>query len=280
MKILDGRLRPPYGTFKKHKFFSEKEWTRGFNGKFGMGYSQSAVEESMDLLFAEMEEAGIVKGLTPLRRIPGMECINDDFASLNATYPDKFIGFVGLNPHIGVNETIAEIDKYVTNGSFTGINLEPGLPTPTFWLLNNPEFYPIVEKCEKEDIPVYITWGGLSQPFYIMDPKIIDEVARTFPKLKMFLAHAGFPYASENCVLAMNHRNVYLGIDLYIINAPGEKDYITAANYRCSHKICFGSAYPYNTLKGAVDWYKQSGIRKEVWEDIFYNNAARFAGVE
>lgn len=280
MKIIDGRLRPPYGTFKKHPFFANKEYTRAFNGKFGMGYSPSAEEESMELLLKEMEEVEIVKGLTPLRRIYGLDQINDEFASLQAEYPDKFVGFVGINPQLGVDLSLAEIDKYVHEGAFTGINLEPGLPAPKFWMLNNKEYFPIYEKCEKEDIPVYMTWGGLSQPLYLMDPQIIDEVARTFPKLRMFLGHAGFPRSAEHCLLAMNHKNVYLGIDLYIINSPGAQDFITAANYRCRDKICFGSAYPFNTLAGAVNYYKNSGIKAEVWDDIFYNNSARFAGIE
>lgn len=279
MKILDGRLRPPYGAILKQKFFADKVFTRAFNKKFGMQYAESAERESMEILLQEMKSAGVVKGLTPLRRTVDDFQINEDFASLEDLYPGFFIGFAGLNPAIGMQETLDEIDKYVLNGKFTGINLEPGLPSPAFWHLDDEKYFPIYEKCEKADIPVYLTWGGLSQPPFLSDPQAIDNVARAFPKMRMFLGHAGFPRATEHCVLAMNHKNVYLGIDLYIINAPGQQDYITAANYRCKEKICFGSAYPYNDIIGAVKWYKNSAFREEVLEDIFYNNAAHFAGL-
>ena len=50
---------------------------------------------------------------------------------LNELYPDRFVGFAGLDPAIGIKETLEEIDQFVHNGVFTGINLEPGLdPIP------------------------------------------------------------------------------------------------------------------------------------------------------
>ncbi len=277
MKIIDSRIRPPFNSMGESRLFNY-DYAQPLCAKFGRNYPESAKEKSMDFLLQEMEEQNIILGLTPIRRSQDKGMKNEDFILLNEKYPNKFAGFAGLNPKIGINKTLDEIDQYVTNGCFRGINLEPGLD-PIRWKLDNEEYFPIYEKCEKENIPVYITWGGISATPEIYEPQIIENVASSFPKMKMFLGHAGFPRSAEHCVLAINHPNIYLGIDLYIINSPAAQDFIIAGNYACKNQICFGSAYPLNVLGDAVDFYKKA-FNENVWENIFYNNIANFLGLE
>ena len=273
MKIIDARIRPPFESIGAGRLFFP-DYAIPLCAKFGRGYPESAKEKSMDLLIKEMEEENIVKSLMPIRRSQGTGMKNEDFILLNDQYPDRFVGFAGLDPAIGIPETLAEIDQFVNNGPFTGINLEPGLD-PTPWKLDDEKYFPIFEKCEKEHIPVYITWGGLCATPWVYDPEIIDHVARSFPKMKMFLAHAGFPRSAEHAIIAINHPNVYLGTDIYIINSPAQQDFIMAGNYACKHQICYGSAYPLTPIHDAVDVYKKS-FDEENWENIFYNNVMAF----
>ena len=273
MKIIDGRLRPPFRSISEGRLF-DPDYSIPFIGKFGRVFPQSAIDKSMDMVSKEMDEENIVKGLTPIRRSQGKGMRNEDFPLLNELYPDRFVGFAGLDPAIGIKETLEEIDQFVHNGVFTGINLEPGLD-PIPWKLDDEKYFPIFEKCEKERIPVYITWGGLCATPWVYDPEIIDHVARTFPKMKMFLGHAGYPRAAEHSIIAINRPNVYLGIDLYIINSPAQQDYIMAGNYAAKEQICYGSAYPFNNLHDAVASYKKA-FNEDVWENIFYKNTMSF----
>lgn len=273
MKIIDGRLRPPYRSISEGRLF-EPDYAIPLCAKFGRDYPQSAIEKSVDMVIREMDEEQIVKGLMPIRRSQGKGMRNEDFKYLNEQYPDRFVGFAGLDPSIGIHETLDEIEQFVINGDFTGINLEPGLD-PVPWKLDEEKNFPIFEKCEKEHIPVYITWGGLCATPWVYDPEIIDHVARTFPKMKIFLGHAGFPRATEHSIIAINHPNVFLGIDLYIINSPAQQDYIMTGNYAAKNQICFGSAYPLNVLHDAVETYKKA-FNEDVWENIFYNNTLAF----
>ncbi len=277
MKIIDGRLRPPFHSIGAGRLF-DPGYAEPLCAKFGRNYPNSAKEKSMQMVLQEMEAENIICGLTPIRRSQGRGMKNEDFTLLNEQYPGKFIGFAGLDPTIGIQETLNEIEQYVTNGSFTGVNFEPGLD-PAPWYLDKEVYFPIYEKCEKDNIPVYVTWGGLCATPEIYEPQIIENVAKSFPKLRMFLGHAGFPRSAEHCVLAINHPNIYLGIDLYIINSPAAQDFIVAGNYACKNQICFGSAYPLNLLNEAVDSYKKR-FHKDVWENIFYNNSAKFVGIE
>lgn len=273
MKIIDGRLRPPFASICAGRLF-DPEYAEPLCAKFGRKYPDSAKEKSMDMVVREMEAENIICGLTPIRRSQGRGMKNDDFTLLNEQYPGKFIGFAGLDTTIGVKETLGEIEQYVTNGSFIGVNFEPGLD-PIPWRFDKEAYFPIYEKCEKENIPVYVTWGGLCATPEVYEPQIIENVAKAFPRLRMFLGHAGFPRSAEHCVLAINHPNIYLGIDLYIINSPAAQDFIVAGNYACKNQICFGSAYPLNLLNEAVDVYKKS-FHEDVWENIFYRNTAAF----
>ena len=277
MKIIDGRLRPPFRSISEGRLF-EPDYAIPLCGKFGRSYPKSAIDKSIEMLNKEMDEENIVMGLLPFRRSQGRGMCNEDFPLLNELYPNRFVGFAGLDPSIGIKETLEEIDKFVNSGDFTGINLEPGLD-PNPWKLDDEQYFPIFEKCEKEHIPVYITWGGLCATPWVYEPEIIDHVARVFPKMKMFLGHAGFPRAAEHCIIAINRPNVYLGIDLYIINSPAQQDYITAGNFAAKNQICFGSAYPLNVLHDSVEWYKNA-FNEDVWENIFYNNTMAFLTVD
>lgn len=275
MKIIDTRLRPPYKSIKDQAFFDPAH-CEPFAATYNMTMAPSAKEKSMDLLIQEMNKAGVVKGLTPFHnRGSGMK--NADFSDLNKEYPGKFVGFVYINPQAGVEKAFKDIDENILKGDFTGVNFEPGLDSVP-WKVDNDFFFPIYEKCEAENIPVYMTWGGLLTEPWVYDPNAINNVAKNFPKMKMMLSHAGFPRNGETCVVAMNHPNVYLNVDLYVINCFGAQDFITAANYRLKNQICFGSAYPYADINKMVDYYLQAGFREEVIENVMYKNAASFLG--
>lgn len=276
MKILDTRIRPPYKSIKKQAFFDPAH-TKPFMATYDMQMAPSAESKSMELLLAEMEEAGISKAFLPFNN-RGVGMNNDDFSELNKEYPNLFVGFAGLDPLAGINKCLEDIDKYVLEGDFTGVNLEPGLDRIP-WELDNEAFYAIYEKCEKNNIPVYMTWGGLLSVPWAYEPERLDKVARTFPKMRMFLSHGGFPRNAETMVIAMNHDNVYLGPDIYMCKAFGSEDYVMAANYRLRKQICFGSIYPYADVREMVQIFMNCGLRSEVIEDIMYNNAARFAGI-
>ena len=226
------------------------------------------------MLMQEMKTAGVEKAIVPFNnRGKGMS--NDDFVKLDQAYPDTFVGFAATNPMHGVEATLEIIDKYVLHGPFRGINFEPGLEGVT-WRLDNEDLFPIYELCEKENIPMYMTWGGLVATPNAYEPEYVDHVARKFPNLKMMLAHAGFPRNKRTCVVCMNHPNVYLNVDLYVVNCFGAEDYITAANCRLKNQICFGSAYPYSDINKMVEYYVNCGFKESVLENVMYNNTARF----
>ena len=101
-----------------------------------------------------------------------------------------------------------------------------------------------------------------------------------FPKLKIGLAHGGWPYVTEICQMAVNRGNLYLAPDFYMIESPGQADYIMAANCLLKDRLMFASAYPLMPLKESSEYYMNSGIKEEILPKVMYQNAAEFLNLK
>lgn len=286
--IIDMRCRPPFGGFLNPALCDLyiTDAIVAFSKRFGMTPTPAVLEKSMDLFIQEMTEAGVDKAVVPIRITPGglateksdnLHMDNDDLLKLYELYPDKIIGIAGMNlmnPEIA----LADIDRYVLNGSCQGVIVEPGFNFQPL-LPNDDGIYPIYEKCEKNNIPVLISCGGYTAPSYeFHKPCYIEDVAKTFPKLKISLGHAAWPWTTEIAHVTFKYDNLYISPDLYLMNAPGSQDYIAAANYFIPEKILYGSAYPVAGMKDAIELHKRL-ISEMYIDDVLGNNAARFFGM-
>jgi predicted TIM-barrel fold metal-dependent hydrolase len=56
---------------------------------------------------------------------------------------------------------------------------------------------------------------------------------------------------------------------------PGARDFVDAINGFMSERFLFATAYPFVSLKSAVDRFLQLGVKEEYLESVLYNNAAR-----
>ena len=268
--IIDFRVRPPYKSMAEGALWN-MERRRSFAKRFGKGVSDSIEKKSMDLLIQEMDENGIDKGVVQVRLSIGMK--NEDLASLLDEYPDRFIGMIGVTPW-DIDQAFADIDKYVVNGKATGVIIEHGFCNPPI-TADDGRNYPIYELCQRLNIPMTLSFGGLIGPYVDHNsPKMIDKVAKDFPDLIMVLAHAGWPSVQEMAHIALNRPNVYLSPDIYAVNAPGSTDYLGMMNYFIPEKMIFGSAYPVICMKDMVDAYKEM-LNPDVYDQVMYENAAK-----
>ncbi len=241
-----------------------------------MTIGESARQKSMELFIKEMDEAGICAGAVLIRRSTGMD--NGDLEKLDTLWPGRFVGVAGIDPHSP--DALAEIDRYVVNGVARAVLVEPGFCRPAL-RADDRTVYPVYEKCEEKNIPVFISFGGFVAPdLSYTDPMIIERVALDFPKLKLVIAHGGWPNVGGICHVAFEREGVYLAPDLYTMNVPGNRDYLDAANYLIPEKFLFGTAYPCVDMIQAVAYYKRWGLRPEVMEGVMYGNAARLLGLE
>ena len=283
MQIIDFRCRPPFAPMTQDWIFSldDKPGNPGLRAKYqkmGMELPPSLVACSMEAFLQECDQAGICKTVVPLRRLATQN--NDHLGALLRAYPDRFIGFAGVQPlEEGIAGALAQIRHHVVDGPCTGVYLEPGLD-PHPWAVDDSSIFPIYEFCQHHDLPVCLLYGGVfhqkTPPSYdLYEPRRIERVARHFPNLRILLSHACWPFTALACGVALNWENVWLSPDGFMIDHPGSQDYVVAANYRLQDKIIFGSLYPSMPLDFAVARCKKL-LRPEVQKKIFYENALRF----
>lgn len=282
-RIIDFRCRPPFGNFTRDWIFEldDKPGNPGLRSKFsrmGMKLPPSLLKKSMETFFQENEVCGIVHSVVPLRKLPTLA--NDDLVSLLQAWPGLFSGFAGIQPvEDGIPTCLDTIRNFVFNGPCTGIYMEPGLD-PQPWLVDDERFFPIFEMCQQQDIPICMLYGGVfhrpdTPDYEIYSPSRIERIARTFPRMRIALSHACWPFTAHACAVALNYENVWLSPDGFMIDHPGAQDYVVAANYRLQDKIIFGSLYPSVPTGFAVEKYKAL-LKPEVWDKVFFKNALAF----
>src|SRR5487761_2007565 len=159
LRCIDMRLRPPI-----------PEWVSGPTFKTAMWYprnvsrfkgARSAWQESMDILFEEMDAAGVRYGVVMGRAASGQLGGVGNSAIVNAVkrWPDRFVGFLGIDLE-NISASVAEAHQLVNEPGIVGISIEPG-SSKTPRLADDPALTPIYEACLQWNLPVSISLSGL-----------------------------------------------------------------------------------------------------------------------
>lgn len=268
MKIIDMRVRAPFAAYQNCNLYSAEIISdEGRGGARNWLIPPSVKAFSMDLLIKEAQEANIKKLVVPIRK--SLDGKNDDLVQLINDYPQQIVGLAGIDV-ANISAAIQEIEQYVVNGPCQGIILEPGQDKVP-WFVNDTRVFPLYEYCQQHQIPIFMT---PSIRYYAPEP--LDDVLGAFPKLKIGLAHGGWPYVTEVCQMALNRGNLYLAPDFYLIESPGQNDYIMASNSFLSDRMMFASAYPLMPLKESAEYYMTSGIKETLLPKVMYQNAFNF----
>ncbi|MEL7239563.1 MAG: amidohydrolase family protein [Planctomycetota bacterium] len=151
----------------------------------------------------------------------------------------------------GALDRLAEADEAL---GLRGVTLSP----------SNQGFHPtdsramaIFEQCQARSLPLLLHPGGhLSEQSRLefARPVLLDEVARTFPKLKIVIAQLGQPWVDETCVLLAKHANVLADVSgLLNRNWQAYQALVTAYQFGVSDKLLFGSDFPYTNAAGCIE---------------------------
>lgn len=281
MAVIDFRVRPPYGHFKKEFFYDPNTLLR-FAKQTNMPTTKSAQEASMELFMEDMDKAGIEIGVVWPRTSFGIfgskgqnTDVNDEMVEFLEKYPDRFRAAAAVDIFdIGRTEEI--IDKYVVEGPLSAIIMEPGMAAE--WRFDDSRLYPIYEYCQRKDVPVFHTTGMSWTHLSDSVPFAVDNVAVDFPDLKIVISHAVWPWTTQALWTVMTKANVYLLPDMYMFHHPGWQDYATGiTNPLINEHMLYGSAYPFGGLVEAVE-YTNANIHFDdpsLKENYMYNNAKK-----
>jgi hypothetical protein len=83
---------------------------------------------------------------------------------------------------------------------------------------------------------------------------LLDEIAREFPQLLIVIARLGYPWVHQAVVLLAKHPNVFANV-AGLLPHPwlGYSSLLAANEYGVTHKLLFGSDYPFTTVQASID---------------------------
>ncbi len=237
--------------------------------------------QPLDEIVEELDRLGVELGVITGRDSEttyGSPSNNGSVLSFCHAYPNKFVGFWGIDPHKGM-AAVREIVRAVEELGMKGVALDPYLAhIPA----SEARFYPIYAKCAELGVPVFITMAPPPQvPGAILeyaDPRDVDRVARDFPELTLIMSHGAYPYVNECLFVCQRNANVYMDFSEYE-RAPMADVFVQGMSGPVADKVLFASAHPFIELKDALDAYARFELSEEVRRKVMYENARRVLGL-
>jgi len=157
---------------------------------------------------------------------------------------------------------------------------------------DDPKLEPYFSLAEELDVPVCLHTGfGPPMSPYMGDPDfrmrlgnplLLEDVLVKHPRLRIYIAHGGYPNLSETIALMLMYRQVYMdisGIDWLLTREEFHYYLKRLMQARLGKRIMFGTdqmIWP-DAVSMAIDAIKSAAFLTDSQkQDIFFNNAARF----
>jgi predicted TIM-barrel fold metal-dependent hydrolase len=219
--------KPKCPVIAIEEHYWDPELTKHFTGpEAGRGNdTDKRLYDFSDLRIKEMDEAGVdiqvlSHGAPSAQKLPGdiaaqvTRGVNDRLAQQIAKNPTRFAGFAAL-PTADPNAAADELERAVTKLGFKGAMVH-GMSNGEF--LDLPKFWPIYERAEKLDVPIYFhpslpdarvtdiyykdyakdfplvvrpAWGYTVETATQAIRLVLSGVFDKYPKLKVILGHFG-----------------------------------------------------------------------------------------
>lgn len=243
-----------------------------------------------DRLIADMDRAGIERAflLSQYWGPFGTHTPSEYVAQVVKEHPDRFIGFHGGDP-VGGLKAVKDFERAVKEYGFKGIKLSPAY---NFVAVNDPRIYPLYCKAEEFGVPALVHAGWTFVPGSRIDsqnPLLFDEVAETYPTLKLIVAHMGFHWSHETVMLMRKHPSVYADLAFWESSMPFHHiadSLVWAKQAGVLDRVLWGSDYPSSDPAESIALYRrlpaytekqdlQPALTEEDVEGILGRNAMR-----
>jgi hypothetical protein len=204
------------------------------------------------------------------------------------TAPDRII--TGLNFSPDMNIPVAQLRKWFASdsikvlgevtGQYRGITLSDSIMEPYLAL------------AEEMDIPVSVHVGPGPPGVAYAGAKryrarfhsalVIEEALIRHPKLRVIVAHAGWPMIDDMLAVLYAHPQVYVDLGIICYGFPKKEFYYylqRMVDAGFGKRICFGSdqmIWPQTIAAGIETINHAIFLSPEQKRDILYNNATRF----
>lgn len=234
--------------------------------------------------------------------------LNDDIANLVAKYPKNYVG-LGTIPMQDPELAVQELHRIKEIG-LVGIQIGSNVDNRN---LNEPEFYPIWETCEKLGLAIFVhPWNMMGKkhmekywlPWLVGMPAetaraissmIFGGIFEKYPKLRVNFGHAGGSFLATigRIEHGFNCRPDLVAVD----NPVNPKDYLGKFWVDCithdprmlkyvlevqgSNRVTLGSDYPFPLGDLEIGKFvTEAGLEKPVVDDIFCNSTLEWLDLD
>lgn len=184
---------------------------------------------------------------------PGNISENECVRHFVAEHGEKFVPFYYIDPKLPT--ALSDLDRVVHEWGAKGIKLGPIYQS---FKPDDEQYFPLYARIEDMGLPIMWHQGSSfaapDGPLEWARPWMLDKVSRTFPDLKMVIAHFGYPWIRELIALLRKRKNLYTDVSCLanrtwvLYNA-----FVEAIQYGVEDRIFFGSDFPLFTPGQIVD---------------------------
>ena len=114
------------------------------------------------------------------------------------------------------------------------------------------------EAAEQAGLPVFFHNSALDVSrdgiLAFVQPYLLDEVARAFPRLKIIVGSMGIPFVEQTLALLVRHENVYADLTVRPGNVWQTYNIVVSSHEQgVMDKLVFGSGYPVATAEACIE---------------------------
>ena len=183
-----------------------------------------------------------------------------------------------------IDKQIDEIIGYLNEKKIMGVKFYLGYQK---YHPNEPKLHPIYKFCQDNNFPVIYHTGMLEAGFPGLlkssHPLNIDEVADSFPDLKIVIAHMGNPWILDCGAVMLKNKNVYMDFSAFFSEyQPITEEELHFFIKRLTEfkmfvgdfkKCLFGTDWPLYSQKEYLQAVNKLPLRDEEMELVFWKNA-------
>ncbi len=177
---------------------------------------------------------------------------NDYIADYCREHADRMVGFAGIDPTD--SDALDQVTHVAQDLHLRGLCICPAAQ----------DFHPsdtramaVCERAAALRLPIIFYPGTHLSPKTKMEyarPHLLDEVARSFPNLKIVISHMGYPWIDETLVLLGKHSNVYSDVAALLRRPWIAYDALVRAHqFQVIDKLLFGSDFPFTTAGECIE---------------------------
>jgi uncharacterized protein len=167
-------------------------------------------------------------------------------------FPQKLIGFAGIDP---TDEgAVEEVQTARHELRLQGVTVSPP----------NQDFHPadsramdVYAEAEKLGMPILFHPSGQFSEKSKLEygrPYLLDEVARSFPKLRIVIAQLGQPWVDETIIMLGKHANVFADVSGLLSRTwQAYNALVSSFQHGVIDKLLFGSDFPYTNATESIE---------------------------